>query len=150
MFGFDPETLFVQGKNTIRFRMLRRDTRIQLDLAANLQVDGVRLGTTPLAHERDRGAVFVDFPEPIEAGREVAIDFSYSGTPLPWGTTTPGAFSFRRDAAGHPVVNTVSEDAGGELWWPCKDQRQDEVEFMEISVTVPSDLVEVSNGRFVD
>src|SRR4029453_2606339 len=38
---------------------------------------------------------------------------------------------------------------GASLWWPNKDQWRDEVENMEISVSIPNDLVDVSNGRFV-
>ncbi len=35
------------------------------------------------------------------------------------------------------------------MWWPCKDQWQDEVESMDISVAVPNGLTDVSNGRFM-
>lgn len=144
----DPETRFVRGKNAIRFRMLQTDTRIQLDLHRSLAVDGIFLGKAALAHERVLDAVFVDFPEPLAAGREATIDFSYSGTPLLHGPAG-GALTFRRDAAGHPLINTVSEDAGASAWWPCKDQWRDEVEEMRISVSIPSDLVEISNGKFL-
>ena len=37
----DPEKKFVSGKNTIRFRMLKDDTRIQLDLHEALKVDKI-------------------------------------------------------------------------------------------------------------
>src|SRR5437899_5929269 len=37
----DPVKKFVSGKNTIRFRMLSDDTRIQLDLYDNLNVDKI-------------------------------------------------------------------------------------------------------------
>src|SRR5574339_931936 len=55
----DPETRTISGKNTIRFKMLNGDTRIQLDLFANLAVDRIELaGTTsapptPLTYYRD-------------------------------------------------------------------------------------------------
>jgi aminopeptidase N len=35
------------------------------------------------------------------------------------------------------------------VWWPNKDQWRDEVERMEISVAIPNDLVDVSNGKFI-
>src|SRR5260221_13871230 len=44
----DPAKKSIRGKNTIRFRMLRDDTRIQLDLYANLQVDKIVLGAQTL------------------------------------------------------------------------------------------------------
>ena len=40
----DPEKKSIAGKNTIRFKMLKDDTRIQLDLYANLNVDKILLG----------------------------------------------------------------------------------------------------------
>src|SRR3954451_8364716 len=56
----DPEKKFISGKNTIRFRMLQDDNRIQLDLHASLDIAKVLVGDTPLKFERDSGAVFVD------------------------------------------------------------------------------------------
>jgi len=144
----DPETQLVSGKNTIRFRMLQDDTRIQIDLYANLAVDRILFGTTPLTYERELGAVFIDFPETLKKGREYAIDFHYSGTPTHTGRF--GGFTFQKDAAsGRQWIFTACEGEGSSLWWPSKDQWRDEVESMDISVTVPSRLVEASNGRFV-
>ena len=37
----DPQKKFISGKNTIRFRMLSDDNRIQLDLYDNLNVDKI-------------------------------------------------------------------------------------------------------------
>ena len=61
----------LSGKNAIRFRMLQDDTRIQLDLYANLTVDRILLGQTPLKYERELNAVFVDFPETLREGPRV-------------------------------------------------------------------------------
>src|SRR5712691_8632909 len=58
----DPEKKFVSGKNTIRFKMLADDTRIQLDLYDNLKVDKILFGSTPLEYVRELNTVFVDFP----------------------------------------------------------------------------------------
>src|SRR5262245_57069736 len=43
----DPVREHLSGKNTIRFRMLKDDTRIQLDLHAALAVDKILFGETP-------------------------------------------------------------------------------------------------------
>src|SRR5258707_11113120 len=64
----DPEKKIISGRNTIRFKMLADDTRIQLDLYANLNVDKILLGATPLKYERELNAVFVDFPETLKTG----------------------------------------------------------------------------------
>ena len=143
----DPARKSIAGRNTIRFRMLSDDTRIQLDLAANLNVDRILLGQTPLEYERELDTVYVDFPSMLRDGREYTIDFHYSGLPREQGRF--GGMAFRTDASGHHWITTACEDEGASVWWPNKDQWRDEVERMEISVAVPNDLVDVSNGRFM-
>jgi len=143
----DPEKKVVTGKNTIRFKMLQDDTRIQLDLFANLNVDKILMGATTLKYERELGTVFVDFPETLKTGRTYSIDFSYSGTPQTIGRF--GGFTFGKDPAGRPWIFTACEGIGASLWWPNKDQWRDEVENMQLSVSIPNGLVDVSNGKFV-
>jgi aminopeptidase N len=143
----DPDKKLISGKNTIRFKMLQDDTRIQLDLFANLNVDKIAMGDTTLKYERELGAVFVDFPETLKTGRTYSIDFYYSGTPQQ--TSRFGGFTFGKDPAGRPWIFTACEGIGASLWWPNKDQWRDEVESMQLSVSIPSDLVDVSNGKFV-
>jgi aminopeptidase N len=81
----DPEKKFISGKNTIRFKMLKDDTRIQLDLIDTLNIDKILMGEVALKYERDTGAVFVNFPETLHAGRVYSIDFYYSGAPVQTG-----------------------------------------------------------------
>jgi len=157
----DPEKKFISGRNTIRFKMLKDDTRIQLDLYDNLKVDKIvqvfegngsnKLITArlsrPLKYERDSGAVFIDFPETLKAGRTYSIDFYYSGTPQTIGRF--GGFTFGKDPAGRPWIFTACEGEGASIWWPNKDQWKDEVESMKISVEIPNKLTDVSNGKFI-
>src|SRR5215469_5861752 len=131
----DPEKKFISGKNTIRFKMLKDDSRIQLDLAEPLKVDKILLGDVSLQYERDSGAVFVNFPETLRAGRVYTIDFYYSGEPTQTGRF--GGFTFGSDQSGHPWIYTACEGIGASIWWPNKDQWRDEVENMQISVAVP-------------
>jgi len=142
----DPERKFLSGKNTIRFKMLKDDTRIQLDLHAALHIDKILMGVATLQYQREEGAVFVDFPETLRAGRVYTIDFYYSGNPVSQGRF--GAIAFRQDPSGHLWINTACEGIGASVWWPNKDQWRDEVEKMQISVSIPNGLVDVSNGKF--
>ncbi len=143
----DPGRKFITGKNSIRFRMLEDGSRIQLDLFPNMKVDRILLGSTELKYEREFGAVFVDFPQPLKKGSVYSIDFYYEGNPKETGRF--GGFAFSKDPYGHPWIFTACQGTGASLWWPNKDQQRDEVEDMRISVAVPNSLVEVSNGRFV-
>ena len=143
----DPEKKLISGKNTIRFKMLADDTRIQLDLYANLAVEKILLGDRPLVYTRELNALFVDFPETLRSGRTYAIDVHYSGTPTQTGRF--GGFTFGKDPQGRHWIFTACEGEGASIWWPNKDQWRDEADSMDISVAVPSDLVDVSNGRFL-
>jgi aminopeptidase N len=147
----DPEKKVISGKNTIRFRMLKDGTRIQIDLTDKLDIDKIlfdtKSGAVPLQYQRDTGAVFIDFPETLHAGQVYSIDFYYSGHPPEVGRF--GAFTFKQDPQGRVWINTACEGTGASIWWPDKDQWRDEVENMDISVAIPNGLVDVSNGKFV-
>ena len=143
----DPQKKFIRGKNTVRFKMLQDGSRIQLDLTPNLNVDKILLGATPLKYERQFGAVFIDFPQTLRAGKTYSIDFYYSGSPVTTGRF--GGFTFGDDSSGHPWIYTACEGIGASIWWPNKEQWRDRVQNMEISVAIPNNLVDVSNGKFM-
>ncbi|HEX8712634.1 MAG TPA: M1 family metallopeptidase [Terracidiphilus sp.] len=143
----DPAKNFISGSNTIRFRMLKDGTRIQLDLYPDLKVDRILMGTTLLKYTRDEGAVFVEFPSVLRSGQIYTIVFYYEGQPKSSGRF--GGITFGKDPKGRPWVVTSCEDDGASIWWPNKDQWRDEVQEMEISVAVPDGLMDVSNGKFM-
>jgi aminopeptidase N len=145
----DPDKKWIGGKNTIRFRMLKDDTRIQLELFENLAIDRIVQGARELKHTRDAKTVYIDFPETLRSGRTYAIDFHYSGYPEEVGRFD--ALAFKKDPAGGHWINTANEGVGSSVWWPGKDQWRDEPdEGMDIRVAVPNPLVNVSNGRFIE
>ena len=143
----DPEKKLVAGKNAIRFKMLADDTRIQMDLWSNMNVDRIEMAGTPLKYERELNAVFIDFPSTLRKGSTYTIGFHYSGTPTQAGRF--GGFTFGKDPQGRNWIFTACEGEGASLWWPNKDQWRDEADAMDISVAIPSDLTDVSNGRFL-
>jgi aminopeptidase N len=143
----DPEKKFITGTNTIRFKMLHDGTRIQLELYPTMQIDSIAMGKTTLKYERDGVTFFVDFPRTLRAGHTYSIDVRYSGSPVETGRF--GCFTFKKDSAGHPWINTACEETGASVWWPNKDQWRDEPQQgMKISVAVPNSLIDVSNGKF--
>lgn len=143
----DPQKKEISGTNTIRFKMLNDGNRIQLDLNPQLNIEKILLGATPLKYERQYGAVFIDFPGTLRAGRTYSIDFYYSGRPITAGRF--GGFTFGTDPKGNPWIYTACEGIGAYIWWPNKEQWRDRVQSMEISVEIPNDLVDVSNGKFM-
>ncbi len=85
----------------------------------------------------------------MKAGKTYAIEFYYSGQPLEVGRFD--ALAFKKDPAGGDWINTANEGVGSAVWWPSKDSWRDEPdEGMDIRVSIPNDLVDVSNGRFIE
>jgi aminopeptidase N len=138
----------VRGKNRIQFKVVRPFTRMQVDLFANLNVDKIVYAGKELKYTRDGNAVFIDFPKPMPAKTIQAIDFYYSGVPQeaarpPWS----GGFTWSHDAQGNLWMNTTCQGLGASVWWPNKDHQTEEPDSMLISVAVPSNLMNVSNGQ---
>ena len=144
----DPEKKWIGGKNTVRFKMLKDDTRIQLDLFANFTIDRIVHEKTELKYTRDVNTVYIDFPQALKAGRTYSIEFDYSGQPLEIGRFD--ALAFKKDPMGGHWINTANEGVGSAVWWPSKDSWHDEPEGMDIRVSIPNDLIDVSNGRFIE
>ena len=144
----DPDKKWISGRNTVRFKMLKDDARIQLDLFSNFTIERILLEKSELTYKRDLNTVYIDFPKPLKAGRTYSIEFHYSGSPLEIGRFD--ALAFKKDPAGGHWINTANEGVGSAVWWPSKDSWRDEPEGMDIRVSIPSDLVNVSNGRFIE
>ena len=144
----DPAKRFISGSNLFRFTATQDFTRLQFDLFANLQVEKVIYQGKEVPYAREANAVFVTFPKAIQKGCRDEFTVYYSGNPTvakkaPW----DGGMVFTQDAAGKPWVATACQGTGASIWWPTKDQQADEVDSMLISVTVPTGLKDVSNGR---
>jgi aminopeptidase N len=143
----DPDKKWISGRNTVRFKMLKDDGRIQLDLFSNFTIDRIVFEKSQLKYTRDLNTVYIDFPQTLKAGRTYSIEFNYSGSPLELGRFD--ALAFKKDAAGGHWINTANEGVGSAVWWPSKDSWRDEPEGMDIRVSIPNGLTNVSNGRLI-
>src|SRR5204863_7775101 len=56
----DPDAKKIAGKNTIRFKMLKDDTRIQLDLMPQYTIEKMLQAQTPLAFYTEANTGLVD------------------------------------------------------------------------------------------
>lgn len=144
----DIEKKYISGSNLFRFTATRNFDRLQFDLFQNMIIEKVVYRGEILPFVREFNAVFVQFPKVIKKGSTKEFTVFYSGHPIiaknaPW----DGGFIFSQDQLGHPWVGVACQGLGASSWWPNKDQQADEVDSMLVSVRVPKDLMEVSNGR---
>ncbi len=148
----DPRDSTIAGVNTITYRVLASNAKVggelQVDLQPPLQVDSVRFGTRRLPYRRDGNAFFVRTPlaQPVGAMRTLTV--FYHGRPVvaknpPW----DGGFIWQRDSLGNRWIATANQGLGASVWWPNKDMPSDEPDSQRVAITVPDDLVNVSNGR---
>ncbi|WP_156306953.1 M1 family metallopeptidase [Sphingobacterium endophyticum] len=146
----DIDNKFISGSNLFKFQAVERFNKLQFDLFDNLSVDKVQYRGKDIPFTREYNAVFVDFPHYIEKGKVDSFTVFYSGNPIqatraPW----DGGFDWKKDSNGKPWVATACQGLGASVWWPNKDHQSDEVESMLISVSVPNEVMNVSNGRLI-
>lgn len=144
----DISKRYISGSNEFRFTAKDDFLRLQLDLFSHFDVEKIEYKGLSLNFKREFNAVFVDFPETIRKGSSGSFTVYYSGKPIvakkaPW----DGGFVFSTDSAGKPWVSTAVQGLGASSWWPNKDHLSDEPDSMLISVSVPGELKNVSNGR---
>nr|WP_121270737.1 M1 family metallopeptidase [Pedobacter schmidteae] len=144
----DVQNKFISGSNSFKFTATQNFSKLQFDLFSNLKVEKVMYKGAELPFTREFNAVFVSFPQEIKKGAKESFTVFYAGNPViarnpPW----DGGFIFTKDKAGNPWVSVACQGFGASSWWPNKDHQSDEVDSMMISITVPKDLQDVSNGR---
>jgi aminopeptidase N len=144
----NPDESSIAGDNQVRFRMLETASRIQLDLTKDLNVDKVLFAGKPVQITRQDDSFFVDFPHPLRKDSINTVDVFYSGNPRKAGRF--GGMSYEKDATGKPWIFTACEGNGARVWWPNKDQWKDEPQQgIDLHVSVPNGLMDVSNGRLM-
>ncbi len=145
---FDIDQKFISGSNLFKFTATQDFTKLQFDLFANLKVEKVVYKGQELLYTREYNAVFVTFPKTIKKDSKDEFTVYYSGNPTiakhaPW----DGGVVFTKDSVGNPWVATACQGVGASIWWPNKDHQYDEVDSALISISVPTGLQDVSNGR---
>ena len=143
-----PDEKFITGKNTITYTILSEYQTLQVDLQAPLTISKVTQDGKELDVVHLGNAHFVQLIKKQEIGNSESIIVHYQGNPkeairAPW----DGGFSWKKDSNGNHFVATSCQGLGASVWWPCKDHMYDEVENMDISITVPSNLMDISNGK---
>ena len=143
-----PSDSSIKGKVEIGYTVLKNYNTMQIDLQEPMRITSVEQNGKILQVTRDGNAWFVEIPGDKKNGATQSVLVSYEGKPQvarrpPW----DGGITWDYDNDGNPWVVSTCQGDGASLWWPCKDHMYDEPDSMLISVTVPENLVNVSNGR---
>ncbi|MBC8156119.1 MAG: M1 family metallopeptidase [Bacteroidetes bacterium] len=143
-----PTDSSLSGSTLIRYRVLKTGQTMQVDLQRPLTVTRVEQNGQQLAFRRDGNAYFITLTAAQQPGQTNALTVHYAGKPrvarrAPW----DGGLVWSRDKQGDWFIATACQGIGASVWWPCKDHMYDEPDSMAISVTVPDNLTDISNGK---
>jgi aminopeptidase N len=144
----NPADSTISGSNTIRYKVLNSYNRIQIDLQEPLKISKVTQDGKELKYQRDSNVFYIDLVAPQNVGEIKEVVVFYGGKPKiavnpPW----DGGITWSKDANGKSFIASSCQGLGASVWWPNKDHMYDEVDDMLISVNVPKNLTDVSNGR---
>ncbi|AZJ37081.1 M1 family metallopeptidase [Tenacibaculum singaporense] len=144
----NPDKKFIKGKNTVQYKVLKPHQVLQIDLQPPLKITKATQNNKELQVISEGNAHFIQLQSPQKKGAINSVDVYYEGKPkeairAPW----DGGFSWKKDSNGNHFVATSCQGLGASVWWPNKDHMYDEVDSMAISVRVPKNLMDISNGR---
>jgi aminopeptidase N len=144
----DPDDKFISGKNTIQYKVLQQDSVMQIDLQSPMKLLKAIQNGKELKIKHDGSAHFISLTDNQNINEINELEVYYEGHPreavrAPW----DGGISWKKDKNGNHFIASSCQGLGASVWWPCKDHMYDEVDSMQISVNVPSKLINVSNGR---
>ena len=144
----DPEKQTINGTNTVQYRVLTAGKTMQIDLQEPMTISKVEQAGKMLDFSRNGNVFLIEMGENQQVGAVKEITIHYGGNPIvavnpPW----DGGVTWTQDLNRNAFVATSCQGDGASMWWPCKDHMYDEVDSMLISVNVPNDLTDVSNGQ---
>ncbi|MEM6316934.1 MAG: M1 family metallopeptidase [Bacteroidota bacterium] len=143
-----PSDRSISGTNTVQYRVVESANMMQIDLQAPMNISKVTQNGTTLSFRREGNAFFIRLTEEQKVDEIKEIVVHYDGQPVvpknpPW----EGGVTWTKDLNGNDFIATSCQGDGASLWWPCKDHAYDEPDSMLMSVNVPDNLTDISNGR---
>ncbi|MDN5214808.1 M1 family aminopeptidase [Fulvivirgaceae bacterium BMA12] len=144
-----PDEEIIKGSSLVRFKVVDPTDKIQIDLYSEMAVDSVIYLGKSLNFNREFNAVYIDFPKTLQKESVVDIKVYFSGHPVDFDPKIPmyAAFLWVADKNRDPWLQAICQGYGASGWWPNKDHLSDEPDSAAISVTVPSHLSVIANGR---
>ncbi|WP_264564164.1 M1 family metallopeptidase [Flavobacterium sp. N3904] len=144
----NPADSTITGSNTIQYKVLQPYNVMQIDLQNPMEITKVTQDGVALQYKRDGNVFFITLASTQNVGAIKEVKVFYHGKPKvavrpPW----DGGLTWKKDKNGNDFIASSCQGLGASVWWPNKDHMYDEVEGMKISVNVPDNLMDVSNGR---
>lgn len=147
----NPDQKFISGINTMTYKVTGSQDLLQIDLQAPMVLDKVTQNEVRLNYTQENSSYFIELKDTQSIGSTHSIDLHFSGKPViairpPW----DGGLTWSQDSNGSPFIANSNQGIGSSIWWPNRDHPADEPDQgVLISVEVPENLMDVSNGRLI-
>lgn len=147
----DPDDQTVSGTSGITFKVLEQTGVIRIDLFEYLKINSIKMDNIDLKFTRDMDLVYIEFDEPLLKDHIYSVTVDYEGRPLDLDFEIfAGAFIWSSDESDNPFIQSICQGYGPKGWWPVKNHISDEPDSATINITVPRDLIPVSNGVLIN
>jgi aminopeptidase N len=149
--NINPKKKYISGNVIINATAVNAFDTFQLDLYKNLKLTKIEIDGQAATYIRKEGAIFIHPTQNLQAGSNFSIQVWYDGKPIaakrpPW----RGGSVWKYDKNKSPWDGVACETEGASLWWPNKEDVADEADSADVSLTVPANLMAVSNGVLKD
>lgn len=141
----------ISGKNKVYYKVLREANIMQIDLQKPMHISAITQDGEKLAFKKQEAVYWIELKKNQYVDSINSLEIIFSGVPkettkAPW----EGGVTWGKDSNGIDFIATACQGDGASLWWPCKDHLADEPDLgIDLSYTVPENLVAVGNGRLV-
>ncbi|EAZ82671.1 M1 family metallopeptidase [Algoriphagus machipongonensis] len=147
----DPDTKSISGSNLVTYTVLDKAKRLQVELQEPMKLLKATQGNQELKIEKIGYSYLITPAIKQEVGQSYQFELFFEGSPViavrpPW----DGGLTWNEDSNGLPFIANSNQGIGASIWWPNKDYPADEPDKgVLISVEVPENLMDVSNGRLI-
>lgn len=146
----DPQKQTLKGLAVLIVKISGPTDRLVLDLDRNLVTSSILLDGKALSHSdwsNPDGRLTIQLRKKAVAGQRIAVSINYAGTPhvavrAPW----DDGIVWSKTPDGQPWFATTAQGYGCDLYWPCIDHPQGEVDTVDVHLITPAGLVGLSNG----
>ena len=143
-----PKVKSIRGTNTIHYKVVSPNNIMQIDLQPPMKLIKAVQDEVKLSINQNGNAHFIQLEKKQNRKKIEQIVLHFEGQPkeainAPW----DGGFSWKKDYNDNDFIATSCQGIGASVWWPNKDHMYDEVDSLQMKITVPKHLKAVGNGR---
>ena len=143
-----PKVKSIRGTNTIHYKVVSPNNIMQIDLQPPMKLIKAVQDEVELSINQNGNAHFIQLEKKQNRKKIEQIVLHFEGQPkeainAPW----DGGFSWKKDYNDNDFIATSCQGIGASVWWPNKDHMYDEVDSLQMKITVPKHLKAVGNGR---